>query len=349
MTARGRVGVVVVLALLGVLGLGAWLLLRPSEPSAEPQPSPQPTPTATSPPPLVLAPLTGLPVSDPAVLDRPAVAIKVSDVRSAHPQVGVDRADIVFVEPIGVAYTRLAAVFHSDLPDQVGPVRSVRPMDAALLSPLDPVFGHTMAAEWVLDYVLSVGTLDSLGSLQVPADSGAYVIDPDRPRPDHVLAQPPVLLGLATTARVPPPVYFEHAASAAQASTAAGLAAGAVTVPYGPGWSVRWSYDPATGRYLREQPWGPHVTVDGTQVSATTVLVLEVESVLERDLPVLQVIDRSGELWALSGGSVVRGTWSKGAVDEPFVLRTESGEPLLLAPGNTWVELPAPGAGVTTG
>jgi len=352
MTARGRAGVLaVVLALLGALGLGSWLLLRPSAPSVAPQPSPgpTPTPTVTSTPPVVLAPLTGLPVSDPTVLDRPAVAIKVSDVRSAHPQVGVDRADIVVVEPIGVAYTRLAAVFHSDLPDQVGPVRSVRPMDAALLSPLNPVFGHTMAAEWVLDYVLSVGTLDSLGSLQVPADSGAYLVDPDRPRPDHVLAQPPVLVELATTARVPPPAYVVHAASPAEASTAGGSPAASLTVPYGPGWSVRWTYDPASGRYLREQPWGPHETVAGVQVSATTVLVLEVDSVLERDLPVLQLIDRSGALWALSGGSVVRGTWSKGAVDEPFVLRTQTDQPLLLAPGTTWVELPAPDAGVTTG
>ena len=335
-----------VLAVLAAVGVGAWWLLRPGPPAAEPEPSPTPTATPTPTPTVVRAPLTGLPVTDPAVLGRPAVAIKVSDVRSAHPQVGVDRADIVFVEPIGVSYTRLAAVFHSDIPDQVGPVRSVRPMDAALLSPLNPVFGHTMAAEWVLAYVQDVGTLDSLGTLQVPSGSGAYVIDSDRPAPDHVLAQPPALLGLATTATAPPPEYFAYAEDGAEASAAAGAPATTLSVPYGPDWTVGWTYDPASARYLREQPWGPHVTVDGVQVSATTVLVLEVESEQERDLPVLQLIDGSGPLWALSGGSVVRGTWSKAAVDAPFVLRTESGRPLLLAPGNTWVEMPAPRSGV---
>ena len=36
-------------------------------------------------------------------------------------------------------------------------------------------------------------------------------------------------------------------------------------------------------------------------------------------------------------------------VDEPFVLTTPTGEPLLLAPGTTWVELPTPDAGTTVG
>jgi hypothetical protein len=316
-------------------------------------PPESPTGTATGAAPDV-APLTGTPPPDGADLDRPAVAIKVSDVPEAHPQTGVDRADIVFVEPLGTSYTRLAAVFHSDLPEQVGPVRSVRPVDAPLLGPLSPVFGNTMGAQWVVDYVDSAADVEDLGSLRV-SGSGAYVQDADRVAPNHVLARPEVLLELAERS-TPPQPYVAHAADAASASAAsAGQAGTSVVVPYGPSWDVSWTYDEATARYLRDQPWGPHVLADGTRVSSTNVLVLEVDAVTQKigggagaPVPIPQLVDGSGRFVALAGGASVQGTWTKDGVNEPFELRTDSGEDLLLAPGNTWVELPAPSAGVTT-
>jgi hypothetical protein len=349
---RERTALWVALGLL-LLGLGAAAVLLLRTPAGEVPlavPTPTPTPTPTPPP---VEPLTGRPLSDPSLLDRPAVAVKVSNVRPAHPQVGVDRADIVFCEPIGVSYTRLAAVFHSDIPAAVGPVRSVRPMDAPILSPLAPVFAHTMAAPWVLTYLESTATVESLGSLQVPAGAGAYEVDPTRPAPDHVLANPPVLLELSQTAQAPQP-YFGYARTASGASAALGRPATSITIPYGPSYDVRWSYDVDSGRYLRDEAWGPHVTTDGAPVSATNVLILRADSVVEKlapgegaPVPVVQLIDASGPLVAFTGGAAVRGTWAKGGVDEPFVLTTRDGDPLLLAPGNTWVELPARDASVS--
>jgi hypothetical protein len=341
-----------VLAAAAAVGAGV-ALTRPwsaDDVAASPAATPAPPATPSSSP--LVAPLTGLPLTAP--LDHAAVAIKVSDVRHAHPQVGVDHADLVFVEPIGVSYTRLAAVFHSDLPDEVGPVRSVRPMDAPLLSPIAPVFGHTMAAHWVMNYVRDVGTLESWGSLEAPSGSAdPYRVDPSRGAPDHVFADPAKLLALGEHASAPEP-YVDYAPDAAHASAAvAGDRGSSVTVPYGPGWDVTWTYDADDGKYLRAQPWGKHVMADGTQIAATNVLVLEVSSTVTKlapgsgaPVPVLDVIDAGGPLVALAGGHSVRGTWSKGAVRDRFDLRTEDGQPLLLAPGNTWVELPAPHAGV---
>lgn len=339
---------VAVLAGLIVVGV----LLNRDGPSDVAVPDDRPT-TATTAPETTRAPLTGLPVEPGADLDHPAVAVKVSDVRQAHPQVGVDQADIVFAEPIGVAYTRLAAVFHSQLPDLVGPVRSVRPVDAPLLGPLAPVFGNTMGAPWVLDYVDSVANLDDLGTTTVHG-SGAYIIDDQRPPPDHVFAKPTVLLELSDFT-TPPEPYFAYAAEPAGSSAeAAGEPGASLTVPYGPGWRVTWTYDESTGRYLRAEPWGPHTMADGTRISAVNVLVLYVDSAVGKigagggaPVPILDLVDSGGEFVALSGGHSVTGTWSKAGVNDPFELRTETGETLELAPGNTWVELPAPAATVT--
>jgi hypothetical protein len=349
--ARGAALFVALGLLLVGLGVAAVLVLRtPAGEVPLAVPTPAPSPTSTAPP---TEPLTGRALSDPTLLKRPAVAVKVSNVRTAHPQVGIDRADIVFCEPIGVSYTRLAAIFHSEIPAAVGPVRSVRPMDAPILSPLTPVFAHTMAAPWVMTYLETTTTVESLGSLQVPLATGAYQVDPARPAPDHVLVDPSVLLDLSRTAQPPAP-YFGYARTASDASAALGRRATSITVPYGPSWDVAWSYDRDSGRYLRDEAWGPHVSADGARVAATNVLILRADSVVEKlaagegaAVPVVQLIDSSGPLVAFTGGSFVRGRWAKGDVDEPFVLTTRDGGPLLLAPGNTWVELPATNAAVS--
>lgn len=343
----------VLVAIVAAAILVAVLLTRDGEPDVTAPHEPEASaPTSIEPEPEpVVAPLTGL-VTDED-LDHPAVAVKVSDVRQAHPQLGVDRADIVFAEPIGVSYTRLLAVFQSDLPDLVGPVRSVRPMDAPLLGPMSPVFGNTMGAEWVLDYVDSVADIDNLGTLRV-SGSDAYAVDAQRPRPDHVFARPAVLLELSEFTAAPAP-YFSYAPHDEPSSAEAAAAAGAaLEIPYGPGWNVTWTYDGDTGRYLREQPWGEHTTADGVQISAVNVLVLDVESRIDKigegsgaPVPILQFVDGSGEFVALAGGHAVTGTWSKAGVNDPFEFRTDSGAELHLSPGNTWIELPAPDAAVT--
>jgi hypothetical protein len=346
-TRRSEV-VVVLFAMVALAVIVAFALTGTEEPvSVPPAQIPDMTPGPSR------APLTGLVVDDVAALDHPAVAIKVSDVRQAHPQTGVDRADIVFVEPIGVSYTRLAAVFHSDIPQTVGPVRSIRPPDAPLLGPLAPVFGNTMGARWVVDYVDATANVDDLGTLRV-SGSGAYVQDGTRPRPDDVFAKPLVLLDLSDFTAAPDP-YFSYTSDTEPSSAErAGGPGTSAEVPYGPGWSVTWTYDDTAGRYLRQQPWGPHVTTEGTQVGAVNVLILQVGSETRKigagsgaPVPVLDLIDASGEFVALAGGRSVTGTWSKAGVDEPFQLRTDDAENLLLSPGNTWVELSAPSADVT--
>lgn len=347
-TKRRGIVAVVLLAVVAALVVGFLAITGAGPFTSSPDGSPDPGPAADP----GIAPLTG--VATDADLGHPAVAIKVSDVEHAHPQRGVDRADIVFVEPIGVAYTRLAAVFHSELPDTVGPVRSVRPMDAALLGPLAPVFGNTMGAPWVVDYVDSVADLDDLGTLRVRG-SDAYTVDPQREEPDHVFARPQELLGLSSFTDPPAP-YFSYAADAQDSSAGSAAEPGEVLdVDYGPSWEVTWSFDDASGRYLRSQPWGPHVTADDVQVSAVNVVVLHVSSTVGKigdgdgaPVPILDLVDASGPLVAVSGGYAVTGTWSKAGVNDPFELRTDSGTELRLAPGNTWVELPEPSAEVTT-
>ena len=66
------------------------------------------------------------------------VAVKVENIAAARPQVGLNSADIVFVEEVEGSLTRLVAVYHTTFPKRVGPVRSARNTDVGLL----PLFGE---------------------------------------------------------------------------------------------------------------------------------------------------------------------------------------------------------------
>ena len=66
------------------------------------------TTTAPAPP----CPLTGLPAPNGSVPQRPAMAVKIDNYPAGRPQSGLDKADIVFEEPVEGGITRYAAVFQ---------------------------------------------------------------------------------------------------------------------------------------------------------------------------------------------------------------------------------------------
>jgi hypothetical protein len=84
--------------------------------------------------------------------------------------------------------------------------------------------------------------------------------------------------------------------------------------------------------------------LDGAQVASTNVVVLSVKidrSYLDRKyghIPKTIMID-SGKAWIFSGGKMIEANWSKASATSPIVLTDSAGAPVLLAPGNTWVEL----------
>jgi hypothetical protein len=340
-TARRHVVLAAVLVGVIVLGAAGVYTLRGDESEAPSgTPPTQTTPTVDGAVSISgRAPLTGVPTDD--ALDRPAITVKISNTPDAHPHRGLGDADIVFVEPITAATTRLAAIFHSKLPAQVGPVRSLRPMDAALIGPTKGIIANTMADKWVLEYVDRVADLANLGTMRVPP--GTYRLDDTRPAPNHVFARPEKLLAL-TDRTEPPAPYFSYSAGIDQSTAQReGKQAGSVTVGYGGAATATWTYDHRTRRWLRAEKRSAHLIENDGQVAAGNVIVLSAKrdtgfAEARPSMTILDVFNASGPLQLLTGDKVVSGRWSKGGVKEPFKFLTADGEPLLLTPGNTWVE-----------
>lgn len=339
---------------------------EPEPPSPTPTHTPTPTPEPEPTPEAVLrAPLTWLPVDDEASILGPAVALKVPNLRQETPQTaGFAEADMWFCQPNGDSYTRLVPVFHSRHPESVGPIRSLRPVDVPLLSPLHLVLGNTGAAGWVMNYVKAhEETLERMTYLEW-RDSGAYTVDRSRVYRANgknqfdraIMAHPAKMALLAERMTAAPPSdYLPFVEDASLASTATGSTASHIAIPYGRNHDMSYEYDAASGTYARSQPWGPHTVEGGTQLTAENVLVIRAKWWMDKIWeggggadPVVDIIDAEGPFAYFHGGRVVTGTWRKGAIAENFTFTLDDGAPLQVAPGRTWVELPHVDAKITT-
>jgi hypothetical protein len=361
--------------LLGALGTAGVVVAGCSKdepttsgrPSPSGSPSPSPTPSDTRP----RWPLTGALLDDPARARHAAVAVKVPDNRREHPQVGLDKADIVVVEldgyrdSSGYSSTRLMPIFHSRMPDDVAPVRSIRPVDVPVLSPIGAVVGNTGATGWVGNYVKHYEQ-DVEGGLTYMATkgTGSYSIDPARIRTyqgntyyDRAVVCHPKMLAKQTTKfrQGPKQLYFPFVTGDAKPSTESGKAAGTVRVPWkqGDSYDMSYSFDEKSGRYLRSMPWGKHVLANGTRVATDNVLVILASQKYSKIYrgpggvePVHGIIDANGTFYYAHGGTYVTGTWAKGAIDDLFTFTLADGSPLVMAPGQTYLELARTGAKV---
>ncbi len=109
--------------------------------------------------------------------------------------------------------------------------------------------------------------------------------------------------------------------------------------------SALWAPSSDGGKWLRTQDGKPLMDkLDGAQVAAKNVVVLQVRvdrSYLDRKyghIPKTVMID-SGKAWVFTAGKYVEATWTKTSAVAPISLVDAAGAPVLLAPGNTWVEL----------
>lgn len=290
-----------------------------------------------------VAPLTGLPLDDPAVAERPAILAKIDNTSRGRPQASLSQADLVYEEMIEGGFTRLAAVFHSTAPE-LGPVRSGRTTDIALLGSLaGPVFAWS-GANRVHAALLREQDMIDLGA----QTRGEYFRAPDRPGTYDLMIDAATLQSIAADrgATGAPPAHFEYRDERI-GPPATAAAAAELTVTY-PSVTASWTW--SGSGWARTQGGKEHVDADGTRVVAANVVVAEVETVATGSVDTAgatvfeQLFLGSGRAWVFSDAQVVEATWTKPSIDSVATWTTADDVPVPLVPGPTWVELVPAGA-----
>jgi hypothetical protein len=232
--------------------------------------------------------------------------------------------------------TRFVAVFHTDVPDRIGPVRSARTSDLDILAGLNrPVLAWSGGNAGVTTRVRGAHQYGWLANLSAQV-TDCFWRSGRRSAPHNLLLDPVCAWQSGTYAGAARPV-FTHDPSLVPVSRSSDR----FTVRMDGGLQVGWDWDAASGTYLRSQAGRPHVDVDGERVSATNVVVAAVDYVQS------QVDDRSPEAITVGfgravvhrAGEVIAASWSRADRFSPWTLTADDGSVIALAPGVTFVEL----------
>ncbi|AWR22018.1 MULTISPECIES: DUF3048 domain-containing protein [Aurantimicrobium] len=287
--------------------------------------------TYKAPAPIAYAPLTGVALAEGTAVG-PALSVKICNVFACEPQDGLNQADVVFEEIVEGGITRYVSIWNSNVPVSVGPVRSLRPMDADIAAPFGGIIAYSgYGAQETRDLAVDTGLVNVTEN------------DPAMYRNDYNVAPYNLMLHaqevIAANAGLAAPAQQWAYAGSLATSTAVldGTPATSVQSIFSNSSDNTWTYDGA-GRYLRTQWEGPDLDLTGAQLSAANVVIMRVNVDEFVGVPRTRMVD-SGELFVLSGGKVVHGTWSKAATAAPIVFKGDNGVTIRLAPGNTWIEM----------
>jgi len=318
----------ILLAVLVVIGAGvvAYPHLKSKTPTT--------TTTTTKPVPHYSnAPLTGVVDPSGSAFTRPALTIKIENTPEALPQWGVDQADVVYEEIVNGGITRLAAIFNSQAPAKVGPVRSVRPTDTQVVWPLGGIFAYSGGAAY------AVASISTAPVKQVDESSAGTAMfrDPNLYPPHNLFAVASALFAFKGTP-TPPPALFSYRKSTQKP---VGTKVASFIVPFPSIYAVTWTWDAPTASWDRTLFGKADVTGTGVRESPKNVVVMFVNYVngigTEASYANLQ---GSGPVAVFSAGKEVQGTWSRGPSKADVIrYKTATGATITLTPGQTWVEL----------
>lgn len=290
------------------------------------------TTTTTAPPPPV-APFTG--VADPSGVSqtRPALSVKIENTEESRPQTGLELADIVWDEVVEGEITRFLAMYQSESTDVVGPIRSVRLTDPLIVWPVGGIFAYSGGAQYAQSAIQQAPvTLLTEGS----AGEGMFR-DRSKAAPHNLYGRPDALWAKGGQP-VPPPALFRYRAVGEPSS---GEPATAVTIGFDAYYAPTYSWDAASGRWLRAQGGAPHLARSGAQIAPQNVVVMQVGYAGGVGAAGAEAgLVGSGNVFVFTDGKVVRGTWNRPDKAVPAELVDASGAPIRLTPGKTWVELP---------
>ncbi|MHB8186736.1 MAG: DUF3048 domain-containing protein [Dermatophilaceae bacterium] len=297
-----------------------------------------PTPTLAG---LVTNPLTGV----GAPPQGPVVAVKLDDTLAGRPTLGLEKADVIYIEEAEGGLSRMVAVFASAKP-KVRAVRSIRSSDPELLGQYGRIIVVASGGGGNSIHDLDRSTLHSVifdraqvGFFRDRSRPGPYNVVSDLARVSAAIKADGVRNVGFTWAPADP--RLAGAQSAATVSTRVGST------------TVGFVWDAKQATYVRTVDGQRIVTADGAPVAKPNVLVQFCQINVDRsDVDVNgnpSMFTRSigsGRVVLFRDGKRIEGKWSRPSIGAPTTFTDAAGSPLLLAPGGTFVALVRPGAPV---
>ena len=298
---------------------------------AKPSPTPSASESSTPPPPPEPSLLSGR----MGVEDGPVYAVKIDNTAKAHPQAGLSKADVVYVEQVEGGVTRLAAIYSSRYPKYVGPVRSARITDVDLFRQYGTVGLFYSGSQNRLADNLRAADLKLVSFDQ---DHTGYTRAGGRPMPYDVIGTFDRLrqrAGKVDKPKAPGYSFGDLPAGGRKATT--------FTVNY-PMARVSGTWSPKKEAYQLSMDGVPAMAAEGGRLTTSTFVVqfTTVRPSVYHDVngantPLTETVGKGKALF-FRDGQVFEGGWERDKSWQP-TRWTIAGEEAVLAPGELWVAL----------
>ncbi len=273
--------------------------------------------------------------------DGPILVVKIDDTRAAHPQAGLEDADLIYIEQVEGGLTRLAAVFSSKIPSIVGPVRSARISDIEILEQFGRVAFAYSGAQKKLLSVIAAANLENLGAQRQSRE--IYSNDPLRNAPTAMMLQAQTLMRKIEEQQLPVAVSKNAGWNFAESfDTGTAVASAKVSWPAN-SYDVVWSE--LEKRWLLFHRGVPNLAASGIHLGATT-FVIQIVSITPSEYgdkfggvtPSTATVG-SGRGYILRDGKYITALWNRPTPDSGTTWTTNQGEEIPFAPGQIWIAL----------
>jgi hypothetical protein len=251
-----------------------------------------------------------------AQIPEGVTAVVVDNVPDVGLQIGLNQADLIIETPVEGGLSRFTAFYGQEVPEIVGPVRSLRPVSADLLAPFAPVVFTTGGQPFV------VGAVQGAGATIVTPEESIAFQSLERPQPHHVF------VSTETEEHEGAPLAVPWEAGEWQG----GEQATEISLPIAGG--VTWRFeDGVYVRYRDSEPQQVLAQVDSDPEPLTRetliVLVANQKSAGYTDsagaeVPNFDVVG-GGDVYVFHTGEMVEGTWFRADQTEGYVFTSRAG------------------------
>ncbi|MBB6447759.1 DUF3048 domain-containing protein [Bacillus benzoevorans] len=281
-------------------------------------------------------PLTGIGTEEAA--DGRAVAVMVNNHPAARPQSGLNKADIVYEVLAEGNVNRFLAIFQSEQPERIGPVRSARDYYIELAKGYDSMYvahGNSLTAE----RLLKSGYIDNLNGLYYDGTLFERVSFRKAPHNSYI-SFANILKGAEQKdydmEDEPDPLTF---LSETEVEKLAGAAVKKVSISYHDQlFNSSFAFDEETQKYKRFSNGAQTVDYDTDEpVLVDNIFVVETAHKIVSDVGHREIdLTSGGRAFLFQKGQMFEVEWENAA---GRILPYLNGKPVGLVPGKTWINI----------
>ncbi|WP_280415061.1 DUF3048 domain-containing protein [Nocardia carnea] len=264
---------------------------------------------------------------------EPVLVAKIDNSPQARPPVGLEAADVVYVEPVEGGLSRLAAVFSTHQPPVIGPVRSARETDLTLLAQ----FGNpTLASSGAAPELLASVDRSSLQNASAERLPTAYFRDYSRAAPHNLFVR---------SEQLPEGGDWPQAAQLHFGPTPPGGEPTQHQEARYPATVIGFDWSPGDHQWLISMDGAAYTGADTGRVMAGTVVLQSVPvsnsaiSDVAGSVSPLAETTGSGQALVLRDGQAFPAEWSRPSPSAGTTYTSPTGTPIPFAPGQVWTVL----------